>query len=48
MASQTPEALPELIAYMNMIVQVSLDYAGLAWVCYDAAYQHQAAIIRDT
>ena len=33
----------KLMAYMATIVQVSQDYAGLAWVPYDAAFCRQAA-----
>ena len=32
------------MAYMATIVRVSQDYAGLAWVRYDAAFQRQAAL----
>ena len=36
------------MAYMAAIVRVSQDYAGLAWVRYDAAYQRQAALTGNT
>ena len=40
-----PIAIPELMAYMTLIVCCSQDYAGLAWVRYDdMAFCHQAAI----
>ena len=39
-----PTAIPELMAYMTLIVRCSQDYAGLAWVRYDMAFRRQAAI----
>ena len=47
-AQHTPSLIPELMAYMAAIVRVSQDYAGLAWVRYDAAYQRQAALTGNT
>ena len=44
----TPSLIPELMAYMAAIVRVSQDYAGLAWVRYDAAYRRQAALTGNT
>ena len=38
-----PELIPELMAYMATIARVSQDFAGLAWVRYDAAFRRQAA-----
>ena len=35
--------VPELMAYMGIIVRASQDYAGLGWVRYDSAFRHQAA-----
>ena len=39
-----PAAIPELMAYMTLIVCCSQDYANLAWVRYDMAFRRQAAI----
>ena len=47
-AQYTPSLIPELMAYMAAIVRVSQDYAGLAWVRYDAAYRRQAALTGNT
>ena len=38
-----PEAIPELMGYMSLIIRCSQDYEGLAWVWYDMAYRRQAA-----
>ena len=38
-----PEAIPELMGYMSLIIRCSQDYEGLAWVQYDMAYRRQAA-----
>ena len=38
-----PSAIPEMMAYMNLIVRCSQDYEGLAWVRYDMAFRRQAA-----
>ena len=43
LSAKHPEAVPELMSYMVAIIRASEDYAGLAWVCYDAAYQRQVA-----
>ncbi len=34
----------ELMAYLVTIFRVSQDFAGVAWVRYDAAFRRQAAI----
>lgn len=39
-----PESVPELMAYLITITRVSQDFAGVAWVRYDAAFRRQAAI----
>ena len=39
-----PETVPELLAYLVTITRVSQDFAGLAWVRYDASFRRQAAI----
>ena len=43
LAPGEPQVMPELMAYMGIIVRVSQDYAGLGWVCYDSAFRRQAA-----
>ena len=48
LAGQSPGDIPELLAYMVTITRVSQDYAGLAWVRYDAAFRRQAAITGNT
>ena len=47
-ATQAPHLIPEFMAYMAMIVRVSQDYSGLAWVRYDAAFRRQAALTNNT
>ena len=44
LAPAHPETIPELMAYMSMIVRVSQDFAGLAWVRYDPGFRRQAAL----
>ena len=44
LASKHPESMPELMAYIITITRVSQDFAGMAWVRYDAAFRRQAAI----
>ena len=39
MSIKHPEAVPELMSYVVAIIRASEDYAGLAWVRYDAAYR---------
>ena len=46
-APPAPHLIPELMAYMATIVRVSQDFAGLAWVRYDAAFRRQAALTRN-
>lgn len=43
-APHAPEMMAELMAYMALIVRVSQDYAGLAWVRYDSGFRRQAAL----
>ena len=39
-----PQAIPELMAYMSLIIRCSQDYEGLAWVSYDnMSFRRQAA-----
>ena len=47
-AVPAPHLIPELMAYQATIVRVSQDYAGLAWVRYDAAFRRQAALTGNT
>ena len=39
-----PHTVPELMAYMGIIIRVSQDYDGLGWVWYDLAFRRQAAL----
>ena len=43
LAGSSPEAVPELMAYLIQIVRVNQDFGGLAWVNYDMAFRRQAA-----
>ena len=43
MSGKHPGAVPQLMSYMVSIIRAAEDYAGLAWVRYDAAYRRQAA-----
>ena len=43
LAGPSPEAVPELMAYLIHIVRVSQDFGGMAWVNYDMAFRRQAA-----
>ena len=43
-AGPDPSRIPELMAYLKWIVCLSQDFAGLAWVRYDAAFRRQAAL----
>ena len=43
LATKSPDTVPELMAYMISILRASLEYEGLAWATYDAAYHRQAA-----
>ena len=44
LSAKHPEAVPELVSYVMAIIWASEDYAGLAWVRYDAAYRRQASV----
>ena len=44
LAPSQPDLAPELMSYMSLIIRVSQDYAGLAWVRYDSAFRRQAAL----
>ena len=39
-----PHTVPELMAYIGIIIRVSQDYEGLGWVRYDLAFRQQAAL----
>ena len=43
LAGTSPEAIPELMAYLVHIMRVSQDFGSLAWVNYDSAFRRQAA-----
>ena len=42
-ARDSPETVPELMAYMVNIIRASQEYEGSAWSAYDAAFRRQAA-----
>ena len=42
----TPQAVPELMAYMVNIIRASHDYEGSPWAAYDAAFRRQVASTR--
>jgi hypothetical protein len=43
MSRRYPEAVPELLAYMILIIRTSREFAELAWAQYDASYRRHAA-----
>ncbi len=43
LSGTSPEAVPELMAYLIHIVRVNQDFGSLAWVNYDLAFRRQAA-----
>ena len=45
LSGTSPDAVPELVAYLIHIVRVSQDFRGMAWVKYDMAFRCQAATI---
>ena len=44
LAPAEPMVVPELMAYMGMVVRMAQDYEGLGWVRYDSAFRRQAAL----
>ena len=42
-AAHDPSLIPELMAYMYMIVRASQDFGGTSWVNYDTVFRRQAA-----
>ena len=44
LAPSQPDLVPELMSYMSLIIRVSQEYSGLAWVRYDSAFRRQAAL----
>ena len=44
LAPSEPQVIPELMAYMGLILRVSQGYEGLGWVRYDSAFRRQAAL----
>ena len=45
---KAPLLAPEFMTYQATIMRASQDYAGLAWVRYDAAFRRQAALTGNT
>lgn len=43
MAPVEPQVVPEMMAYLSLIVRASQDFEGLGWVRYDSAFRRQAA-----
>ena len=43
-STHEPAVVPEMMAYMGIIIRVSQDYKGLGWVRYDSAFWRQAAL----
>ena len=44
LAPANPEVIPELMAYMAMVIRASQDFDGLAWARYDAGFLRQATL----
>ena len=44
LAPAEPMVVPELMAYMGMVVRMVQDYEGLGWVRYDSAFRRQTAL----
>ena len=42
-AKESPEAVPELMAYMGTMIRASQEYEGAAWATYDVGFRRQAA-----
>ena len=47
LSGSSPEAVPELLAYLVTITRVSQDYVGLAWVRYESSFCRLAAVTGD-
>ena len=45
--AQSPESIPELMAYMSLIIRVNREYTGMAWWNYDVLFQKHAALKQD-
>ena len=45
--AQCPGLIPELMAYMSLIIRVSQEYAGMAWWNYDVLFRRHAALKQD-
>ena len=41
LSARYPEATPELMGYMAMVVQASQDFKDLAWVRYDSGFAYR-------
>ncbi len=46
LATHEPTVVPELMAYMGLIIRVSQDYEGLGWVRYDSAFSAAGSPVR--
>jgi hypothetical protein len=46
LSQKYPSFLPELMAYMSLIVKCQKRFEGLGWFNYDRAFRRQAAITR--
>ena len=46
-SGQYPEMVPELMAYMAMIVRASQGFKDLAWVRCDVGFRRQAALTKN-
>ena len=44
LAPADPMMVPELMAYMGMVVRMAQDYEGLGWVRYHFAFRRQAVL----
>ena len=45
---QSPEVIPELMAYMTTIIRVNREYSGSEWRNYDMLFRKHATLRRDT
>ena len=45
---QSPETIPELMAYMTTIIRVNREYSGSEWRNYDMLFRKHAALRRNT
>ena len=45
---QSPESIPEFMAYMSLIVRVSREYARSVWLNYDILFRKHAALNKES